>query len=283
LNAYSYANITILRNLTFTLGGSFDYLKWMNADFSDDDVHRFNPKAGITWNLLPSTTVRASISSAVKRPLIADQTLEPTQVSGFNQFYDDLNGTKAWRYGAAIDHKFAKTLFGGAELSTRELNFQVIDTTITPETIHDFDGNEYVGRTYLFWTPHPWWGLRTEYQYEGFRNQVGQGEPRKINTHRVPLGVNFFHPSGFSAALATTYYSHGGRFLLPSGSEKSGTDHFWTIDAALNYRLPKRYGFITIGASNLLDKKFKYFDVDRDNPRIQPDRTVFFKVTLALP
>ena len=64
---------------------------------------------------------------------------------------------------------------------------------------------------------------------------------------------------------------------------ESGSDDFWTVDAAINYRLPKRYGFITVGATNLFDKKFKYFEVDRDNPRIQPDRTLFVKLTLALP
>jgi hypothetical protein len=64
---------------------------------------------------------------------------------------------------------------------------------------------------------------------------------------------------------------------------ESGSDQFWLLDAAINYRLPKRYGFVTVGATNLLDKKFKYFETDINNPRIQPTRTAFFRVTLALP
>jgi tetratricopeptide (TPR) repeat protein len=283
LNAYTYGNIGLSDNVTLTLGGSFDYLRRGNAAFSDDNVHQFNPKAGMTWNILPTTTVRASVSRSVKRTLITDQTLEPTQVSGLNQFFDDLNGTKAWRYGTAADHKFTKNLFGGVELSRRDVNIPLIVSTTSPETIHDFDGTEYLGRAYLFWTPHPWWALRTEYQYERFRNESGLGEPRKINTHRVPVGVNFFHPSGFSAALVATYYNQGGTFIGPSGGFQSGTDNFGTVDAALNYRLPRRYGFITVGANNLFDQKFKYFEVDRDNPRIQPKRMLFLKVTLALP
>ncbi len=55
------------------------------------------------------------------------------------------------------------------------------------------------------------------------------------------------------------------------------------VDTALNYRLPKRYGFITVGATNLFDKKFKFFNTDFDNPFIQPDRMFFARVTLALP
>jgi hypothetical protein len=62
-----------------------------------------------------------------------------------------------------------------------------------------------------------------------------------------------------------------------------GDDDFWLVDAAINYRLPKRYGFITIGASNLLDEDFKYFDSDLNNASIQPDRSAFVRFTLALP
>ena len=62
-----------------------------------------------------------------------------------------------------------------------------------------------------------------------------------------------------------------------------GQDDFWLLDAAIRYRLPKRYGFITVGAANLLDQDFQYYDTDRDNPRIQPQRYIFGKVTLAFP
>jgi outer membrane receptor protein involved in Fe transport len=55
------------------------------------------------------------------------------------------------------------------------------------------------------------------------------------------------------------------------------------VDAALSYRLPKRYGLLTIGVSNLTDEDFEFFDSDRDNPRIQPDRVFFGKITLSLP
>jgi hypothetical protein len=55
------------------------------------------------------------------------------------------------------------------------------------------------------------------------------------------------------------------------------------VDVAIGYRLPWRYGFITVGATNLLDEDFKFYDRDRRNPLIQPDRTIFGKVTLAFP
>jgi hypothetical protein len=45
--------------------------------------------------------------------------------------------------------------------------------------------------------------------------------------------------------------------------------------------LPNRYGFITIGARNLFDESFEYAETDIDNLRIQPDRLLFCKLTLA--
>jgi outer membrane receptor for monomeric catechols len=91
-----------------------------------------------------------------------------------------------------------------------------------------------------------------------------------------------------SAALKTTYYNQDGDFI-PRGLACcfSGRDSFWTVDAAFSYRLPNRYGFLSLGATNLFDKKFKYFDTDRGavhrNPRITPDRMIFGRITLALP
>jgi hypothetical protein len=107
---------------------------------------------------------------------------------------------------------------------------------------------------------------------------------RKLDTYRVPLGINFFHPSGLGASLTGTYWNQALKSdgFLGKGPS-SGRDDFWIVDAAVNYRLPKRYGFITVGATNLFDQKFKFFDTDFNNPIIQPERTFFGRITLAFP
>jgi len=50
---------------------------------------------------------------------------------------------------------------------------------------------------------------------------------------------------------------------------------------AVSYRLPKRYGFLAVGATNLFDEEFNFFDIDVRNPTIQPTRRVYARVTLA--
>ena len=111
-NVYAYSYITPLEDLTFTIGASYDDV---DSEFLDENKNQFNPKFGVVWNPLPSTTVRAAAFRTVKRTLITQQTLEPTQVAGFNQFYDDDELTEAWRYGGAIDQQFSSDIYGGLE------------------------------------------------------------------------------------------------------------------------------------------------------------------------
>ncbi|HEX5022916.1 MAG TPA: tetratricopeptide repeat protein [Candidatus Binatia bacterium] len=283
INTYAYSYLNPLNKLTITLGASGDFT---NGD-SPDVGHRqqFNPKFGVTWNPLSDTTIRAAAFRTLKRTLITDQTVEPTQVAGFNQFFDDNNGTSAWLYGVAVDQKFTKQFFAGSEFSHRDLNSRFVrrNTLAGTTTLGKQDEQEDLSRVYLFWTPDPWWGLRAEYMFERFKSDGLTNLPERLNTHRVPLGVSFFHPSGLSATLGPSYVHQEGRFVLLNGNIRSGSEDFWTVDAAINYRLPKRYGFIGVAATNLFDKNFRFFDRDIRNSTIQPNRTVFARMTLALP
>jgi len=209
-------------------------------------------------------------------------------VAGFNQFFDDPDGSKTWVYGAAVDQKFFTNLYGGAEFSKRDLETPYFIQPVVPgpyERQTD-DWDEYVGRSYLYWSPYKWFALRGEYLYENFRRDNAVDGIKEVKSHRVPLGINFFHPSGLSAGLKATYYNQKGDFErqdAPLGEYTSGSDDFWLVDAAINYRLPKRYGFITLGATNLFDRSFNFVDTDIQNPMIQPARFVFCRITLALP
>jgi tetratricopeptide (TPR) repeat protein len=284
-NLYLYSYINFPKNVTLTIGGSGDFFDSDSSDVEDED--QFNPKFGIIWNPFPATTLRAASFRVLKRTLITDQTLEPTQVAGFNQFFDDADATDSWRYGGAIDQKFPKDIYGGVEFSYRDLDVPFSDLTTTQ--VREVDWEEYLGRAYLYWTPHEWLALSAEYQYERLkRDREFTFGVKALDTHRVPLGINFFHPSGLSASLKATYYDQDGEFepqLQPPPPPPppfvSGEDQFWIVDAGISYRLPKRYGFITVGVKNLFDENFKYQDTDPDSPITQPDRVFFARATLA--
>ncbi len=277
-NVYIYSNIHYPKNFTWTIGGS--------ADFYDDEIvdrDQFNPKFGLTWKPFPATTLRAAGFRTLKRTLASSQTIEPTQVAGFNQFFDDVNGTDSWRYGIAIDQKFPKDIYVGVEYSERQLEVPFEDLT-RGGRIGESDWDEKLARAYLYWTPKSWLALSAEYLFERFEREreiTGEEEILKVNTHRVPLGVSLFHPWGLGAKLRATYIDQDGEFGNATDGFFPGDDEFWVIDASIDYRLPKRFGLITVGVRNLFNEEFKFLDTDLANRVIYPERFIFGKFTLA--
>ena len=210
-------------------------------------------------------------------------------MAGFNQFFDDFEATKAWRYGIGIDQKFSSTVYGGVEFSKRDMDVLEIAGDITS------DWEEKLVRAYLDWAPCPWLSTSAEYQYERFERDnkyIGPELFFDIKTQRLPLRIKFFHPSGFTAGLKATYVDQKGKFkITDSEGEVPDDDQFWVVDASIGYRLPKRWGLITIEARNLFDESFKYQDTDTVsisrgstlplNPLISPERLILARFTLT--
>ena len=288
-NLYLYSYINYPKDVTFTVGASGDFYSEQQPDYSFKQVNQFNPKFGITWNPLQGTTLRGAALRTLKRTLITDQTLEPTQVAGFNQFFDEPNGTTSWLFGAAVDQKFCKNIYGGIAYSYRDMDVPQTISTAGGLTVKKYDWDEDVVRAYLYWTPHKWFGLTAEYMYwKSTRDPDFALGAQYVRTNSVPLSINFYHSSGLSAMLRGTYYNQKGKFerVFQVGTFESGEDDFWLFDVAINYRLPKRYGFVTFGVRNMFNRNFNYYDPDYIypyNPTIQPDRFIYGKITLTLP
>jgi tetratricopeptide (TPR) repeat protein len=284
-NAYLYSYLKFPYSVTWTIGASGDFFDSENPDGPDAD--QFNPKFGVTWNPFTGTTLRAAAFRVLKRTLITDQTIEPTQVAGFNQFFDDFNATDSWRFGGAWDQKFSQSIYGGIEYTYKDMKVPWTDFSGPTPAVKESDWEEHLGRAYFFWAPINWLSLTAEYLYEKLKRDPSfTFGVKDLKTHYVPLGVNFFCPLGLNLLVKGTYVSQKGDFQRQGaapGVFESGKDDFWLVDAGLSYRLPKRYGFLTVGVSNLFDEKFQYYDSDIDNPRIQPERYIFAKLTLSIP
>ncbi len=290
-NVYAYANITLPADLSFTLGVSADRFEDEGGIGERDQV---SPKLGVTWRLGSGTTLRAAGFQTLKRMLVTGQTLEPTQVAGFNQLYDDPNGNSATVWGAAIDQKIGDSVFLGAQYTERDTETPTFffDLDTFEMQLIDASQDEKLSRFYFFATPHRWWSLSAEYDYEKIElDPILQLGFKKVSTQRVPLGLQFIHPSGFTASVKGTYVDQEGRFELrvpPFGYAPGATD-FWLLDAALRYRLPKRFGFVSVGVNNATDEEFSYLATESilpssaKNLTLRPGRTYFARVTLAFP
>ena len=93
-------------------------------------------------------------------------------------------------------------------------------------------------RAYAFWTPITRLALRAEYMYERFNNDrsINGKFPLKLTTHRVPIGIDYFDPSGLSVALgASKHWDQDGRFFrISTFKQETGNDHFWTVDMSID-------------------------------------------------
>jgi len=289
---YLYTNVNLPNPVTWTLGVSYDHYE--NQGLKVDKV---NPKFGVKWNVTDDLVLRGAVFRTVKPALVNNQTLEPTQISGFNQLFDDLNATTYWRYGVGIDHRLSDKLFIGGEATWRELsNPRFTDAQLEERDLDNSD--EQTHRAYLNWLPIPELALSLEFVYDKFSAQKGRqntqfgGIPEKVTTYSVPLGARYFHPSGAFVGFSATYVNqdvnYSETWQQVSGQPDGSADFFY-LDAAVGYRLPKRFGIISLGVTNLLDKSFKYQDDSyrefRDQPSIGPyfpERLFFARLTLNL-
>jgi len=289
-NAYIYSNIHALDNLTLTLGLSAEFSGNSSSELEKtaNDRDQYNPKFGLTWQATKATTVRLAAFRSVKRPFIANQSLEPTQVAGFNQFYDDLNNTVSRRYGLALDHTFSSDLHGGVEVSRRDSDVaQNGILSPAPLVVGHFVRPLHVDRrrAYLYWTPTAWLGLSMNYQFEHYGD-----DPNfyiynfsDFDSHRLQLGMKAFLPSGWSFALTPAYYDQNGTINSITTGPQYGADHFWMVDAGVSYRLAQRHGFISAGVKNLTNEDFMYYDPNANTPSGLQGRTFFASATFALP
>jgi hypothetical protein len=291
-NAYIYANLNFPRNLIWTLGSSYDAFR--EGNYRSDN---FSPKLGFLWNINNATRLRFATFRAIKPALVVEQTIEPTQVAGFNQLFDDTNGTRAWRYGVGFDTRFTKNVYAGFEASHRDIERPIL----RPDNLKlDYfeDEQEDLYRAYLYWIPHDRWAIRAEYQIERFKrdrnvNDVDADAPIWLETTTSPIAIYYFDPSGVFVELETVYVNQDVERTPLAGEDDSaitstlasGEEQFILLNAAIGYRLPKRQGILSLQAVNLLDNKFFFQDVNFQNsqektPIYIPERLLVARFTI---
>lgn len=277
--AYVYASGTWARALTLTLGATAN-----RVDSPAGDRRGFDPKAGLVWVLPTGTILRTAVFRTLAGTNAGDQSIEPTQVAGFNQRFDDPKGTSAWRWGWGADQLFGQHVLAGAEYSERRLSVPFVTVTPRGSRRGEAEWDERFLRAYVGWLLHPRWVFGIDYQYERLDRGPSAPGPELLlrsTTHRLPLRLEAFHPNGLFAGLRGTFVHQDGIFLDARGLSSAGRDAFWVFDASLGYRLPKRRGVVSLEGANLLDTGFRYQDTDPARPTIAPGRRLLVRLTLA--
>jgi len=290
-NAYGYVKLRALGPLEITVGAAVEdvespagLLPPRDSNIAVADLPyektEFSPKLGLTATLGSGTTIRAGAYRRLAPFLGRLQTLEPTQVAGFNQFFEDVGGTRSWNYGVGIDQQLARRVFLGASYVYRDLEvpeaycdrateFNPFSgcAGFVPSVIELRDNEERYLRGYLGGTVSRWIALSIGYddwdrEFDTtFVTPTGVFQDR-VRTERIRPEVRLFVPMGLFFRLRGTWYDQKvDQFDTIGIPDRTVVQSdFRTLDAAIGYRLPKRWGSFVIEGRNLDNEKFEFYE-----------------------
>jgi outer membrane receptor for ferrienterochelin and colicin len=230
--------------------------------------------------VLPTgTTIRAAAFRTTKRTFIADQTLQPTQIAGFNQLYDDLNGARS-KFAASASTRSSRRHLRrcpgvGARHRAAELRgrarLRLTERSAKLYAYHIFSEHVTVTADYL-------------------RERLQRPAAFTLNEHFtnldttfVPVALRLSSLGNWSANIAAIGVRQQIRYLDINDATVGGSSRFVVVDASLAYRLPWRAGIVSAEVRNVFDKQFRYQEIDAfANPRVYPGRLFFARFSIAL-
>jgi outer membrane receptor protein involved in Fe transport len=245
------------------------------------------PKVGLAWEPVPGNRVRLAAFRSLKRALVVDQGLEPTQLVGFNQFYDEFDGSKVDEIALGFDLRPLPTLSVGAEI-TRAWASPVNDQVDIDDTdIILGSRDEYGFGTYAYWTATDRLAINGQVRL----SRLDQADkdagtfPTRIDTLLVPVEARYFlFPSGFFGQARVSFLhqkvERGDASGLPEGSDGS-----FLVDLGVGYRIPGRHGILSVQVANLFDQHISYQDdtfrsTEQPSATYLPSRTLMVQASL---
>lgn len=269
---YVYTQFKLSDALNLNISGSYDKL-----ETRDLYISKFNPKLGIQWKVTSNSTFNIAYFETIKRPLYAQQVIEPTQISGFNQFYDEPNGTNASNFGLRLQTNTKKYNYGISAIR-RDLRVPQFSsnsfTTTKPR-------RELIYNAHINWLFSNNWSVSLNPEKEIYKNQA-TGPTRLYTTH-IPINASYNAPSGISASYKLNYVNQN--VTLASSSYTQTNEDFVTFDLSFSYKFDNRLGYIGLDIVNFFEQNFNYQDLnflraEPVYPRYTPQRTVLLKASL---
>ncbi len=283
-SAYAYSTLHLAGGkLHATIGIGWDDFLLQSLNY---DVERTHPKLGLVWNVDSATTIRAASFRSMQRPLVAGQTLEPVQVAGFGQFYDDIYGSISRRSAIAIDRRVGYDFFIGAGGGVRriEATSRYFDSNGMPQfTFAPWSERE--GHVYAHWKPHNQVAISIQIHREAFERTEGNpgvAQFLELVQWRAPVAIQWIGASGLSANARVSYLKQRGTFCSTTANvcDVPGQESTTMFDVGVAFRFPRRAGGVSVDVLNLTDQTFLYQSLDTS--RFVPilGRAVFGRVYL---
>jgi len=303
VNAYGYLKIRDLGPFEVTGGVAVEDIDspvgllpprdsaMLPSDLTFSETH-VSPKVGASATFKTKTTLRLAAYSRMASNIGRLQTLEPTQVSGFNQFYDDVPGTRSWNYGAGFDQQLWSFLFFGGSYLRRESDVPEATCDATPFTscglevstvVVDRSSDDDLGSAYVNALIGKRFAASADWYLDQRNFDTTTPSPVGVfqhywKTQRSRIQGRMFLPMGLFASATGKYYAQ--RVEQFDDLTPLVTAHFWLLDAAIGWRLPRRLGSISVEGSNLTDREFNFYEQSLQE-NVIPARRVVLRADFA--
>lgn len=278
---FAYATWRVAAALT--LHGGLDYVRL--ADAVSAGTERINGKIGAVVDATPSTTLRAAVFQGVKGSKYDRESLEPTQFAGFNQVFDDFDGTRWTRAAIAVDQRFAGNVKAGAEISARRLDVPTLGCD-TPDCLARWKESQH--RLYAAVPFGQRAALSVEWRHEATHLEGSPANltsmPYRLRTDLVPIRLWLRAGPGDVMLENWLVRQHARLADTFGGDDAIGRSTFSVTN--LRYTLPvvSNHATVSVGASNLFDRNFRFENADYNGdpkaPLFFPRRTVLVQFKL---
>lgn len=254
--------------------------------------HLVSPKLGVSWQAVPGGTLRLAATQSLNRFFINGATLEPAEVAGFQQYFNDALGMRSIRVGIGWDQRFGQNWDWGFELSRRQLR----------QPAGNFYDHwlERNGRIWLSRTLSsdqlagvlPGWQGSVVLAYDGqdyvrHEQLTGNEQIRDYRPRQLRLAGHLFDAAGWGVDMGVTWVRTRGTLNTLDLASLSWVDTpidgaFPVADVAVTLKLPRHRGQVSVGVLNLFDRRFQYLEMDPANPRFAPERYLYARLRLTL-
>lgn len=278
-NAYTYFSRRFDSGIDLTMG-----MAYSNIDTRDKEDGLWQPKLGFLWQFDSRATLRAAYLKTLKRFLVAGQSIEPTQVAGFNQVYDDTDGTESEHLGLALDLHPNDALSLTFEARQHNTDFKTVNS-MPNETQED------VFSTSVSWMISENLALAADLNYEHYENpsqsQSVANAITDLKTIRVPVKFSYFTSKNTYLSLRTLFLRQDLERVNFTNIASGRTDTL-LADLGLGFSFAKGRGQFIVNVTNITDTKFRYQDnrfrsVDVTRPtELTPERIISIQAIYRL-
>ncbi|WP_169334449.1 FecR domain-containing protein [Hahella ganghwensis] len=252
----------------------------------DTSLHRtieWSPKFGLQYSPVSELTLRLAAFKTIKRDITANQTIEPVQIVGFNQFYDDINGSNTKVYALGVDFAPDRDVRFGVENIYRKVKTPI--QAFQPEPDQNQREFNYHHAYYYQHLTHQL-SLNLGYEFEDIdlvdKQFSSSGTIYRTKTHIAQSGLNAAINPWLYSQADIIYTDQTVDASFSSSDQREFREHLWNLNLKVGVKLPKRLGEFQFGINNLFDDNSEILNSELNYLRYSPERFFYSRIQLSL-